>query len=177
MAKARMAPNQAIVELLRRLLMNNSLDIFCFMARSDEGRIGGVRGFAAGRPALKTGKRENWQNIPMRTRSLCVGAHQATPGDVARTASPNLAFRPAAAWKRCRDAARSSSIWGELTGCMGSLCALPYGTASLSRLSCAVMSHRPGFGHLDASALRWHPWPIAAIDPCVCNGQRGQAER
>ena len=55
MAKARMAPNQAIVELLRRLLMNNSLDIFCFMARSDEERIGGVRGFAAGRPALKTG--------------------------------------------------------------------------------------------------------------------------
>lgn len=42
MAKARMAPNQAIAELLRRLLMNNSLDIFCFMARSDEGRIGGV---------------------------------------------------------------------------------------------------------------------------------------
>lgn len=94
----------------------------------------------------------------MRTRSLCVGAHQATPGDVLRTASPNLAFRPAAAWKRCRDAPRNSLIWGELTGCLGSLCALPYGTASLSRLSCGVMSHRGGFGHLDASAARWLPW-------------------
>lgn len=72
MAKARMAPNQAIAELLRRLLMNNSLDIFCFMARSDEGRIGGVRGFAAGRPALKTGKlakysHANSQSVRWRT--------------------------------------------------------------------------------------------------------------